>query len=395
MTEQEAVELLAQADSKIADLEQELESVRDEVTRLMQETMRLESEKAHSERDLKRDAEWKVMQERERIRRSVEEVHQRELRVRDTLQGALERLLAERESEIGSMKMELEAAAGMKEAPVVSREEPEVTARSEVERSGGEKPSEGLITDSKMKVVSRGVDAGAVVESETGGAGVSGGRGGGDTGVAAGSSREAGGSGGDVVSASGGAKSGRPGKAAEGVKAGHTVHGGAGTRSETASSSDGVAAITTSPSTSSLSSEDSQGGLKRSEVQTGGMKLPALPNFSAETQSGLEGEAYERWLRKLAKHAELQRWTGRNKLLQFELHLTGRAERIYEVLSEDVKTDFSKATAALGERLRPAGRKALASAQLLSRKQKTGERVDAFVQVFEDLFEKLRPAGWY
>ncbi len=58
------------------------------------------------------------------------------------------------------------------------------------------------------------------------------------------------------------------------------------------------------------------------------------------------------------------------------------------MLSEDVKTDFSKATAALGERLRPAGRKALASAQLLSRKQKTGERVDTFVQVFEDLFEK-------
>ncbi len=55
-------------------------------------------------------------------------------------------------------------------------------------------------------------------------------------------------------------------------------------------------------------------------------------------------------------------------------------------LSEDVqKTDFRKATAALGECLKPAGRKALASAQLLSRKQKTGERVDTFVQVFEHL----------
>ena len=39
-------------------------------------------------------------------------------------------------------------------------------------------------------------------------------------------------------------------------------------------------------------------------------------------------EAYERWLCKLAKHAELQRWSEHDKLLQFELHLSSPAKRI-------------------------------------------------------------------
>ena len=71
-------------------------------------------------------------------------------------------------------------------------------------------------------------------------------------------------------------------------------------------------------------------------------------------------------------------------VLQFELHLTGKAERIYEVLPEESKKGFAEATAALGERLR----EALLSAQLLQWKQRSGERVDAYVQVFENLFEK-------
>ena len=123
-------------------------------------------------------------------------------------------------------------------------------------------------------------------------------------------------------------------------------------------------------------------------VPEGGMKLSPLPGFNAECQADHEGEEYERWLRKLNKHAELQRWSQRDKLLQFELLLTGKAERIYEVLPEESKKDYATATKALGERLKPAGRKALSSAQLLRRKQGTGETIDAFVQAFESLFEQ-------
>ena len=42
-----------------------------------------------------------------------------------------------------------------------------------------------------------------------------------------------------------------------------------------------------------------------------------------------DGELYEQWLCKLslAKHAELQWWSEHDELLQFELHLSDRAER--------------------------------------------------------------------
>lgn len=46
------------------------------------------------------------------------------------------------------------------------------------------------------------------------------------------------------------------------------------------------------------------------------------------------------------------------------------------------------AVKALDDRLKPAGRKALTSAELLRRKQRPGEPVDEYVQAFEKLFEK-------
>ena len=58
------------------------------------------------------------------------------------------------------------------------------------------------------------------------------------------------------------------------------------------------------------------------------------------------------------------------------------------MLPEESKSSFALASKALGDRLKPAGRKALASAQLLRRKQRGSETVDEFVQAFENLFEK-------
>ena len=58
-------------------------------------------------------------------------------------------------------------------------------------------------------------------------------------------------------------------------------------------------------------------------------KLPALPKFNGDDKDAVD--SLKRWLAKLEKHAELQCWTEREKLVQFELHLAGRAERVYEV----------------------------------------------------------------
>ena len=60
------------------------------------------------------------------------------------------------------------------------------------------------------------------------------------------------------------------------------------------------------------------------------MRLPALPKFSDD--DSYDSNAFDRWVQKLDKYAELEGWTDGQKLLQFELHLCGKAERVYEVL---------------------------------------------------------------
>ena len=127
---------------------------------------------------------------------------------------------------------------------------------------------------------------------------------------------------------------------------------------------------------------------RQDRVARGMVKLPPIPEFSVDNSSHHDGEAYGRWLQKLAKHAELQRWSEREKLLQFELYLAGKAESVYEVLSVELKGSYASATRSLGERLQPARREALTSAQLLRRRQRLGESVDKYVREFEHLFEK-------
>ena len=81
------------------------------------------------------------------------------------------------------------------------------------------------------------------------------------------------------------------------------------------------------------------------------LKLPPLPAFDGDNREDVD--ALSRWLAKLGKHAELMQWSERTKLLQFELHLTGRAERVYELLPSSAKSSFEKASQALSERLYP------------------------------------------
>ena len=53
-----------------------------------------------------------------------------------------------------------------------------------------------------------------------------------------------------------------------------------------------------------------------------------LPAFDGDNREDVD--ALGRWLAKLEKHAELLQWSECTKLLQFELHLTGCAELVYE-----------------------------------------------------------------
>ena len=124
--------------------------------------------------------------------------------------------------------------------------------------------------------------------------------------------------------------------------------------------------------------------------RTGGpiqqISLPPLATFDGKEHDN--GNAFDRWSRKLRRYAELQKWTDRDTLLQLELHLTGRAEEIYEVLPETVKRSPDSAMSALRERLHPVRNDALVSAQLMRRRQEPQETVDTYAQAFEQLFGK-------
>ena len=117
------------------------------------------------------------------------------------------------------------------------------------------------------------------------------------------------------------------------------------------------------------------------------VNLPPLPTFSGDESKGDE-DSFDRWIRKLEKYAELEQWSDREKLLQLELRLKGRAEQVFNVLPKESVCDFSTAVDSLRKRLAPVRREALLSAQLIKRKQKHTESVDQYAQDFETLFDR-------
>ena len=115
-------------------------------------------------------------------------------------------------------------------------------------------------------------------------------------------------------------------------------------------------------------------------------QLPPLPMFgSADTD---DGDTLHRWVNKLHRHVQLQQWTDHETFLQFELHLAGRAELLYEVLPDDAKINLEVAVTALRDQLQPVQHATLASAQLMRRKQNSQESVDKYAQCFEQLLEQ-------
>lgn len=71
------------------------------------------------------------------------------------------------------------------------------------------------------------------------------------------------------------------------------------------------------------------------------MTLLTLQKFNGD------GDTFDNWLQKFSHYAELEQWTERQKLLQLELYLSGRAEQVYEVLPASAKDTFSRAIESL------------------------------------------------
>ena len=112
-----------------------------------------------------------------------------------------------------------------------------------------------------------------------------------------------------------------------------------------------------------------------------------LPYYNGDDAAADDG-AFDRWVKKPKRCAEIDGWNDREQLLQFELHLTGKAEATYDVLPMEVKATFKSATDALRDCLQPVKREALKSAELIKRRQMQTESVDSYAQGFERLFLK-------
>ena len=67
------------------------------------------------------------------------------------------------------------------------------------------------------------------------------------------------------------------------------------------------------------------------------MTLPSLPRFSGEKA---ENGSFERWIKRINCHAEPEKWTEWEKLLQLELHVCGKAKQLYKVLPSEEKKSF-------------------------------------------------------
>jgi len=59
--------------------------------------------------------------------------------------------------------------------------------------------------------------------------------------------------------------------------------------------------------------------------------LHSLSQLSGSNEQ--DGDAFDRWVCKLSRCIEFESWTDRQKLLQLELHLVGRAKQTYELLN--------------------------------------------------------------
>ena len=89
----------------------------------------------------------------------------------------------------------------------------------------------------------------------------------------------------------------------------------------------------------STQQEAETGGEERAQatddVQVGTQQLSLPPHtpFSGEG-AGNDG-AFDRWVRKLERYADLAKWSPSEKLAQLELHLTRKAECIFELLPSE------------------------------------------------------------
>ncbi len=117
------------------------------------------------------------------------------------------------------------------------------------------------------------------------------------------------------------------------------------------------------------------------------VRLPRLAKYAGENLDD-DDDSLDRFLREFERHAQLASWSGDVKRLQFEVHLTGRALKVYESLPAEERRDYETARDSLRKRMQPVRLDSYRRSQFNSRKQQPGEGVSKFAQDLQRLMDK-------
>ena len=139
-------------------------------------------------------------------------------------------------------------------------------------------------------------------------------------------------------------------------------------------------------STSPLGSATDATAVELQQSAAGAMQafnLPKLQKFSGEKVNDDDG--LRQFVREFERHAQLVGWTGATKKLQYEVHLSGRALRMYESLKNEQRQSYEQARDELTRLLQPVKLDSYRRRQFNSRRQKEGEAVADFGEALQRL----------
>ena len=111
--------------------------------------------------------------------------------------------------------------------------------------------------------------------------------------------------------------------------------------------------------------------------------LPRLQKFTGERVNDEDG--FKQFVKEFERYSLLAGWSGEIRRLQFEVHLGGRALRMYESLKDDQRRTYEEARDALIKVLQPVRLESYRRNQFNSRRQREGESVSDFAEALQRL----------